>query len=97
MPRLEFHNPPQPDACEVCRHQLRNPDFDARREHTMTAIAQQITVDDLEAAGSPLSFGSIHIGAIGFPGPEQRIEPRHWVMALLETPDVRLMLRPEAL
>ena len=61
----------------------------------MTAIAQQITVDDLAAAGVPLPFISIHVETIGFPGPQQQIAPRHWVMALLETPDVRLTVRSE--
>ena len=93
MPEITYHNPAQPDACEVCRHHRRNPEFDARREHTMSWIAQETLLYDL-AGATALPMRSIHLETIGYPGPEQKIEPRHWLMALLDTPQVKLSLIP---
>ncbi|MCK9486743.1 MAG: hypothetical protein M0R73_08600 [Dehalococcoidia bacterium] len=92
MVEIEFHNPRRPDTCEVCRYLLERPEYDARREHTLSMIAQAIILDDLRDASGPLAMRSVYQETIGFPGPQHRIEPRHWLLALLESPEVRLLL-----
>jgi hypothetical protein len=89
---IEHHQPPLPESCEVCRYLQERPEFDARREHTLAMIAQAIMIQDLNEAGVPLRMVSIYQESIGFPGPQQRVEPRHWLLALLETSEIRLMI-----
>lgn len=57
----------------------------------MSWIAQETLISDL-AEGTALPMRSIHLETIGYPGPEQKIESRHRLMALLDTPQVKLSL-----
>jgi len=57
----------------------------------MSWVAQSTLLYDLSSV-SPLPMRAIHVETIGYPGPEQKIEPRHWLMALLDTPQVKLSL-----
>ena len=97
MATIEFHEPPIPDSCEVCRYLEQHVDLDSRREHTLAMIAQAILIQDLEDSGTPLRMSSIHIESIGFPGPQHPLEPRHWLLALLDSPEIRLSLTEENL
>ncbi len=93
MPVIEYHLPAAPLSCEVCRYLQERPEYDARREHTLSRFAQAIMVEDLMDAGTPLRMSTIYQETIGSPGPTHRLEPRHWLLALLETPEVRLQLQ----
>ena len=95
MPLVEYHQPPRPESCEVCRYLPERPELDARLEHTMTRVAQGIMMSDLGESERPLRMTSIYQETIGYPGPEMRINPRHWLFGLLETPEIRLMLERE--
>ena len=92
MPLVEYHAEPVPDSCEVCRYLVEHPEYDRRLEHTLTLFAQVTMLTDLEDAGDPLRMTSMYVETIGFPGPQTRIDPRHWLLGLLEAPEIRLML-----
>ena len=61
----------------------------------MTSVAITFLLEDLQNNdGGPMHLGSIAVGAIGMaPGPTHSIEPRHWHWALIEHPDLAIMLR----
>ena len=92
MPLVEHHEQPRPESCEVCRYLQERPELHARLEHTLTRIAQVIMLTDLEESDQPLRMRSIYQESIGYPGPQMRIEPRHWLLGLLEAPEIRLLL-----
>ena len=96
MPLVEYHEQLRPEVCEVCRYAVEHPEYDARLEHTLTRFAQVTMASDLRDAGQPLRMMSIYHETIGYPGPETRIDPRHWTLGLLEAPEIRLVLDPEA-
>lgn len=83
---LEYHDDPQPELCHVCAYARETSDADQRLEHTLTLTAAAVISLDIEQFGQPRSFRAIAIESIGWPGPEQPIEPRHWYWALIEEP-----------
>lgn len=52
----------------------------------MTMTAAGFIADDIRDFGQPRSFQAIAVSSIGWPGPQQPIEPRHWYWALMEQP-----------
>ncbi len=96
MPFVQNHPAPTPDSCEVCRYLAEHPEHDRQLEHTLTQMAQGIIWIDLETADQPLRMRSVYQETIGYPGPEIRIDPRHWTLALLELPEVRLTAEGDA-
>lgn len=63
----------------------------------MARFAQAILIEDLPADGSPVRFGGIYEAEIGgMTGPTFRIDYQHWTLALLETPQVKLVLTGES-
>lgn len=64
-----------------------------RLEHTMTRIATAYLVQDLEnVGGGSLRLSEIAVSSIGYPGPQQPIEPRHWFWALMTEATLRISL-----
>ncbi len=92
---LERHNPPIPEACEVCRNALAV-GLDVEYEHALVRLATQLMVDDLvEVNGGPVRFASIAVTS--FPpvdrGPRHDFEARHWFWALYFEPAVGIVMR----
>ena len=94
---LQRHDPPTPDACDVCKYALEH-DRDSENEHALTRLATTLLVIDLQDAdGGPVRLSGLSVATFGVePGPVHHIEPRHWHWALLHEPDIRLVLDAEA-
>lgn len=94
MPLVEQHTDRRPTTCEVCRYLEANPYLDRRLEHTLTMLAGGTLFQDLAGADGSLSMQSIYTeefapSAAGRPAP---LDPRHWLLALLAAPEIRLTL-----
>jgi hypothetical protein len=89
---LFFHPVPQPDVCDVCAYVRDETGADQLVEHTQTRVAIGLMIDDLRAEGQPMHMLQLHRSTFGYPGPEHRIEPRHWFWALLVYPALLVML-----
>ncbi|MCK9497085.1 MAG: hypothetical protein M0R75_16550 [Dehalococcoidia bacterium] len=94
MPLIEQHRDRQPTTCEVCNFLETHPYLDRMLEHTLTMLAGGTLLQDLEEAEGALSMRSIYTGlfAGSAPGRPAPLEPRHWLLALLAAPEVRLTL-----
>ena len=94
MPLVEQHNDRLPDTCEVCRYLETHPYLDRRLEHTLTMLAGANLLQDLGESDGPLSMRSIYTETFAgdAPGLAAPFEPRHWLLALLAAPEVRLTL-----
>ncbi len=81
---LDYHDEPIPTTCDVCAYVAEHVDADQRLEHTMTRIATAYLLEDLaDVGGGPLRLSQIAVSSVGYPGPEQPFEPRHWFWALM--------------
>ncbi len=90
---LDYHDPPTPATCDVCAYVSEHAGADQRLEHTMTRIATAYLVQDLEhVGGGSLRLSEIAVSSIGYPGPQQPIEPRHWFWALMTEATLRISL-----
>ena len=94
MPLVEQHVDRLPAACEVCRYLERNPYLDRRLEHTLTMLAGGTLFQDLRETQTPLSIRSIYTETFAgdTPGRPAPLEPRHWLLALLAAPEIKLTL-----
>ena len=92
---LERHNPPEPDACDVCRYAIDN-GVDVEHEHAMTRLAFMLLDEALAAmGGGPARLSGLAVST--FPpidvGPIQRLEPRHYYWALFHSPTLQIVLK----
>jgi hypothetical protein len=94
MPLVEQHRDRRPAACEVCRFLETHPHLDRLLTHTLTSMAGQVLLEDLEALGGPRSLRAIYTEeyAGASPGRPAPLEPYHWLLALLAAPEVKLVL-----
>jgi hypothetical protein len=93
---LERHDPPSPDACDVCKYAVER-GVDCEAEHALTRLATMLLIYDLQDASGPTRLSGLAVGTFGVePGPVHRVEPRHWYWALMHEPDIQLVLREGA-
>lgn len=94
MPLVQQHTARFPTTCEVCRYLETHPYLDRRLEHTLTMLAGANMLQDLQEARGPLSMRSIYVETFAgdAPGRPAPLEPRHWLLALVSAPEIRLTL-----
>ena len=91
---LNFHEVPQPEACDVCRY-AQEQQLDCAYEHARARVATSFMIQDLsDLNGRTASLGSLAVASVGVePGPVHPIEPRHWFWAMFFAPEIRIGLR----
>ncbi len=94
---LERHDPPQPDACDLCRYALDH-GTEAGDEHALARLAFLI----LEEALSQEPARRARLSGIAlrrFPPVDRRpihtLEPRHYFWALFFSPTFQIVLRED--
>jgi hypothetical protein len=78
----------------VCNYLQRNPYLDRQLEHTLTMLAGGNLLQDLSQAEGPLAMRGIYTETFagGAPGNPAPLEPRHWLLAMLAAPEIKLSL-----
>ncbi len=94
MPLVQQHIDRLPATCEVCSYLETHPYLDRRLEHTLTMLAGGNLLQDLRDADGPLSMRSIYVETFAgdAPGRPAPLEARHWLLALVSAPEIRLTL-----
>ncbi|MDA1240036.1 MAG: hypothetical protein O2798_04250 [Chloroflexi bacterium] len=96
MPLVQQHTDRPPSTCAVCHYLETNPYLDRRLEHTLAMLAGGNLLQDLREAGGPLPMRSIYTETFAgdAPGRPAPLEPRHWLLALIAAPEIKLTLDP---
>ena len=94
MPLVEQHEGSSPESCVVCRYLQLHPLLDRQLAHTLTLLAGWTLLEDLQSAGRPLNMGSIYLETFAgaSDGRPARLEPEHFLLALLAAPEIKLSI-----